>query len=250
MPPSRIAASLKAARERAGWSRETLAHHSGVSWSAIAQIEAGRRTEVRLPTLSALADALSVSVDYLVGNSVLTRRLLSHQVVLYGSEEEFLETIVPFIGEGLQASESVLVVTTRKHIGLLRGALPHRGEGVQFTDSMKWYQSPLAAFAGYLAFVNEKFEAGAPWIRIVGEPTWAGRSPSEITAWTRYESILNLAFAPCPATIACPYDTRSLPATVLAGARCTHPEVVAGTHVAPSSSYREPMDFLVESPAT
>ena len=57
--------ALRAARARAGWSRETLAHHSGVSWSAIAQIESGRRRDVRLSSLSALADALGVSVDEL-----------------------------------------------------------------------------------------------------------------------------------------------------------------------------------------
>ena len=58
MPASRIGESLKAARERLGWSREALAYHSGVSWSAIAQIESGRRKDVRLSSLSALAEAL------------------------------------------------------------------------------------------------------------------------------------------------------------------------------------------------
>ena len=36
---SRIGHSLRAARARAGFTREALAYHSGVSWSAIAQIE-------------------------------------------------------------------------------------------------------------------------------------------------------------------------------------------------------------------
>ena len=61
---SKIGDSLKAARTRLGWTRETLAHHSGISWSAISQIESGRRRDVRLGTLSALAEALGVSVDY------------------------------------------------------------------------------------------------------------------------------------------------------------------------------------------
>ena len=58
MEASRIAATLKTARDRLGWSREALAYHSGVSWSAISQIESGRRKDVRLTSLSALADAL------------------------------------------------------------------------------------------------------------------------------------------------------------------------------------------------
>ena len=60
MVSSRLGESLKAARARAGWSREALAYHSGVSWSAIAQIESGRRNDVRLSSLSALAEALGV----------------------------------------------------------------------------------------------------------------------------------------------------------------------------------------------
>ena len=62
-----IAAALRRAREDRGWSREDLAHHSGVSYGAIAQIETGRRTDVRLRSLVALADALGVSVDALLG---------------------------------------------------------------------------------------------------------------------------------------------------------------------------------------
>src|SRR5207302_5874702 len=101
------------------------------------------------------------------------------------------------------------------------------GEVVQYEDSARWYRSPLNAFNGYRAFLKDKFQGGAPWIRIVGEPTWAGRSKAEVGAWTRYESLLNLVFASCPATIMCPYDTRSVPAKVLADARSTHPRVAS-----------------------
>ncbi|MDQ1715383.1 MAG: Helix-turn-helix domain, partial [Frankiaceae bacterium] len=65
-PPS-IAEALRRARLRLGWTREDLAHHSGVSYGAIVQIEAGRRTDVRLRSLVALAEALDVSVDALIG---------------------------------------------------------------------------------------------------------------------------------------------------------------------------------------
>ena len=72
---------LKAARGRLGWSRETLAHHSGVSWSAIAQIQSGRRKDVRLRSLSALAKALGVSVDYRIGAATATApQLLEHRL--------------------------------------------------------------------------------------------------------------------------------------------------------------------------
>jgi transcriptional regulator with XRE-family HTH domain len=67
---------LRAARERRGWSREVLAVQSGVSWSAIAQMESGRRKDVRLSTLTALSDALGVTVDYLAGRGGKPRHAL------------------------------------------------------------------------------------------------------------------------------------------------------------------------------
>lgn len=240
---------MKAGRARLGWSREALAYHSGVSWSAIAQIESGRRKDVRLSSLSALADALGVSVDYLIGTTAaMGPQLLEHRVLTYGSDEEFLAGAIPFIAEGMERSECLLAVTTEAQIGFLRDSLGDRAEHVEFADSAEWYRTPSTALNGYRAFVTERFEAGAAWIRIVGEPVFLGRSDAEIVAWTRYESLLNLAFASAPASIVCPYDTRALPAELVAGARRTHPEVAHGSDATVSPTYRGPEDFLLDPP--
>jgi transcriptional regulator with XRE-family HTH domain len=244
---SRIGESLRAARTRVGWSREALAYHSGVSWSAIAQIESGRRQDVRLSSLTALADALGVSVDYLIGTTAtLSPHLFEHRLVTYGSDEEYIQATVPYITEGLERSESLLVVTTPTQSALVRDSVDVRVEDVEFADSAEWYSSLNGALNRYRAFVKQKFEAGAAWIRMVGDPVWARRSEAEITAWFRYESLVNLAFAAAPATILCPYDTRSTPAEVIADARRTHPD---GTHASATgggSAYQEPEDFLLQ----
>src|SRR3984893_14177140 len=102
---SRVGRSLRSARERAGWSREALAYHSGLSWAAIKQIESGRRQEVRLGSLVALANALGVSVDYLVGGkATVSSKLLEHRALIYGSDEEFLAWTVPFLVDGITRS--------------------------------------------------------------------------------------------------------------------------------------------------
>jgi transcriptional regulator with XRE-family HTH domain len=244
---SRIGESLRAARTRAGWSREALAYHSGVSWSAIAQIESGRRQDVRLSSLTALADALGVSVDYLIGTAAaLTPHLFEHRLVTYGSDEEYIQATVPYITEGLERSESLLVVTTPTQRALVRDAVDVRVEDVEFADSAEWYSSLNGALNRYHAFVKQKFEAGAAWIRMVGDPVWATRSDAEITAWFRYESLVNLAFAAAPATIVCPYDTRSTPAEVIADARRTHPDGTHASGTGVGSAYQEPEDFLLQ----
>jgi transcriptional regulator with XRE-family HTH domain len=244
---SRIGECLRAARVRAGWSREALAFHSGVSWSAIAQIESGRRQDLRLSSLTALAEALGVSVDYLVGTTAtLAPHLFEHRLLEYSSDEDYLEAAIPFIAEGLERSECVLVVTTPAQTALVRDTLDVRSEPVEFADSAEWYDSLSGAVRRYHAFVKQKFEAGATWIRIVGDPVWAGRSRAEITAWFRYESLVNLAFASAPATIVCPYDSRSVPAEVIADARRTHPEVADLGVATGDPTYQEPEDFLLQ----
>src|SRR3954447_1727530 len=100
-----IRASVKAARERLGWSREALAYHSGVSWAAIAQIETGRRTDVRLSSLSALARALGLSIDHLVGHpSRPVAPMLEHQALVYHSDTEFLSAVIPCLNAAIERS--------------------------------------------------------------------------------------------------------------------------------------------------
>jgi transcriptional regulator with XRE-family HTH domain len=246
MVTSRIGESLKTARARLGWSREALAFHSGVSWSAIAQIESGRRKDVRLSSLSALATALGVSIDYLAGSTAaLSPHLFDHRLLTYASDDDYLEGTVPFITEGLEQSHAHLVVATPPQIALLRDTLQERAESVEFADSADWYSSLSGALNRYRAYVKQKVEAGVAWIRIVGDPVWAGRSETETNAWFRYESLVNVAFAPAPATIVCPYDTGAFPVEVLEVARRTHP-VDHGDVPAESATYLQTEDFLLD----
>ena len=243
---SRIGASLRSARLRAGWSREALAHHSGLTWSAIAQIESGRRRDVHLSTLSALADALGVSVDYLVGGrATVGANLLEHRALIYSSDEEFLASAAPFVAEGVMRGEAVLAVTASRRSQLLRKALGGDASHVEFADSARWYRSPWEALDRYRTFVTERFERGAPWVRVVGEPRWEGRSDDEVRQWTCYESIFNLSLASSPATVVCPYDAGSLPDGVIADARHTHPTLAVREENSANPEYQEPGDFLL-----
>ena len=247
---SRISTTLRAAREHLGWSRETLAFHSGVSWSAIAQIESGRRKDVRLSSLTALADALGVSVDFLIGTAAAVEpQLLEHRILPFASDEEFLATATPFLADGVDRSHGSLAVLPEERLGLLRGALDRRSSQVEFIEAAAWYRSPREALDRYRAFLKDRIEIGVSWITVVAEIPLQGETPAEIDAWTRYESIVNLAFATAPATIVCAYDTGSLPDDVVGDATRAHPWVAEGITGVANPSFRDPEDVLLDPPA-
>jgi transcriptional regulator with XRE-family HTH domain len=244
---SRVGEAVRAARARVGWSREALAYHSGISWSAIAQIETGRRKDVRLNSLAALANALGVSVDYLIGQPATTAsQLFQHRVATYATDDAFVAAAGPFLADGIEVSDCLLAVTTPAKTALLRDALDDRSAHVEFADWGDWYQSPRHALERYDAFVTERFDAGEVWIRVVAEAAWSGDTDEEIAAWTRYESLVNLVFASSPATILCTYDERSFPVEAIADAHLTHPEVVQGSSATPSATYRRPEHYLLD----
>jgi transcriptional regulator with XRE-family HTH domain len=244
--PSQIGSTIRSARERAGWSREALAYHSGLSWAAIAQIESGRRQDVRLASVVAIANALAVSVDYLVnGPTSLPPQLLKHEAVVYASAEEYTEFTVPFLLEGLTRSEAVLAVTAKPQMGWLREALGDDASRLEFKDSEEWYRAPVTTLNAYRAFIDDKLHAGARWIRILGDPVWDGRSAVEVAEWTRFESMINLSLGSSPVRVICPYDARAVSKRILEGTYRTHPEVVEGGDAHVSPTYREPEEFLL-----
>ncbi len=61
-----VADKIKEEREKAGWTQTELAKRAGITPSALSQIESGDRYPSTL-VLAKLSRALSVSVDYLLG---------------------------------------------------------------------------------------------------------------------------------------------------------------------------------------
>jgi transcriptional regulator with XRE-family HTH domain len=218
-----IGTRVRAARQRLGWNREALAFHSGISWSAIAQVETGRRTNLRPSTLQSLARALGVTIDYLVAGGGRAVPMLAHRALLYASEAEFLDAAAPFLAEGTERGEAVLAVTSDANIELLKRRLGDRASEVEFRECSSWHETAAQAFLGYRAFLDSRLEAGAPWVRILGEPPWSSRCPEQLHTWMRYEALLTLAFASRPVTVTCPYDVRGLDEALISHARAIHP---------------------------
>ena len=241
-----IGPRVRAARKRLGWTREALAFHSGLSWSAIAQVESGRRTNVRHSTLAALSRPLGVSIDYLIHGGQSPPTMLDHSAFPYRTEDQFRTTMGSFLAEGVERSEALLAVTTLPNIELLHDHLGRDARAVEFVDASGFYNTPIAAIEAYKAFSDAKLAHGAPWVRVVGEPVWAGRSDAEVRLWTRYESLLNLLFSAYPLTVVCPYDQRSVAPEILRQADLTHPHMLGDGGISQSPDYTGPGRFALE----
>ncbi|MEU5344172.1 sensor histidine kinase [Streptomyces sp. NPDC020766] len=148
-------------------------------------------------------------------------------------------------------------------------ALGRRSDEVEFVDADDWYDSPSRTLGRYNAYCaahdtdetherherherHETHETVRPRrVRVIGEPVWSDRTAFEVREWTRYESLLNIAFAGTGHRILCPYDTRALPVGVIRSAVRTHPQLALGPRrSAHCGRYVDPADFSAECDTT
>jgi transcriptional regulator with XRE-family HTH domain len=238
------AAAVRRAREQRRWTREQLADRAGISAAAIAQIESGRRKDIRLSTLMALAAALDISLDELTGGAAAPS--FAHRALLYSNNDDFVDVAVAFLMDGITRAERPLAVTSADKVASIRRRLGRRAADVTFADSSAWYSSPADALAGYRDYLGTALTSGAKAVRILGEPVWTGRSRGSVKRWIRYESVINMVFAQSPATVVCPYDTRTVSSGVFRSAHRTHPELMAGHSDLSNPDYTPPDQLLLE----
>jgi len=180
-----------------------------------------------------------VSIDTSQGDESLT-----HQGLLYRSQEEFLAGTVPFVRAGLEYGDPIWVVTTVRNAGWLRVALGGDARRVVFGDCSQWYLHPGRALAALYRAVS--VAADGKRLRMIGEPLWTARIGQEGSERARYESLVNVALASANASCVCAYDTRVVNSKVVAQVARTHPELVVDGGARPSPSYTDPAVFNAE----
>lgn len=157
---------------------------------------------------------------------------LIHMALFYRGDREYLEAVVPFIRDGLDNGEQVLVAVPTEKLALVRDALGGDGARVSLTDMTDVGRNPARTFPA-LSVVDDS----AGRARIVAEPVWPARSAEAYPACVQNEALFNTAFAGRALTTMCPYDAVGLDAAVLADARTTHPRIREGPAVSVSTDY-------------
>ncbi|NIJ12394.1 anti-sigma regulatory factor (Ser/Thr protein kinase) [Saccharomonospora amisosensis] len=169
----------------------------------------------------------------------------THVAVLYGSDEEFLDAVVPFLAEGLAEGQPTLLGVEPRLEGLVREALGDDADEVMTLRRAQQYERPLDALRRNRDLFAAHAAAGAPTVRVVGDVPHPGVGvPWD--GWVRYEAAINHFCAELPVMVLCPY-AENAPDSVLADVQSTHGWLaLPGQEYRPNPHYIEPATFLSE----
>ncbi len=166
----------------------------------------------------------------------------AHVAVLYGSDEQLCDLLLPYLMEGLRRHESVLLMISEAARRVLRDALGAEADRVQWVSSGLSYDRLGRMFEGFADYLAQQYRAGVP-TRVIGELD-SDISPDRLSQYLRYESMANEIYAPYGYPVVCLWDERRHPPDVLAHVRTVHPQLLSTSGPIVSTEYRMPTDYL------
>ena len=145
-----------------------------------------------------------------------------HEVAFYEGVDGLPASVLPFLLEGVEHGEPMLVVMLPDRLHVLRDAMGQLADRVEWVDMSTVGGNPACIIPAWHDFVEA--HPGPGPIRGIGEPIWLGRRGVEMAEAELHEALLNLAFDGGPAwRLLCPYDVSALPGDVLEEALRNHP---------------------------
>jgi anti-sigma regulatory factor (Ser/Thr protein kinase) len=173
---------------------------------------------------------------------------LIHELLLYGSDDELLDTAVPYLRGGLEVGEPGLVSCSAATSTLLRAAFGEDSR-IGYLNRHEIYATPSGAITSYQQIIDGHVSNGAERVRLVAEVGF-GPAQARWAEWGRYEAVVNHAMQPYPISAVCAYDTRSTPPEMLASGPATHPYLARGIDHRRNPYYVEPAVYLRRTATT
>ncbi|MGH3802699.1 MAG: MEDS domain-containing protein, partial [Pseudonocardiaceae bacterium] len=119
-----------------------------------------------------------------------------HEAALYGSDDEFLSMVIPFLEGGAEAGEPIVVALGETNTKLVQAGMGNTSN-VSFMDANAHYNRPASVIKSYRQLLAAHVARGAPQIRVVGDVPHPGVG-RQWEKWARYEAVINHAFDDFP----------------------------------------------------
>ena len=166
------------------------------------------------------------------------RQSYRHEAFLWHGRDEYLAGLVPFVVEGLDAGEVVLVGAAPQRRQWLCDALGQRAADIEIVDLDGLAHNPARIIPALQELLDRSCAPGRP-ARGIGEPVWPDRSRDGVSEGQLNEALLNLAVDPdLPFWLVCPYDIEHLDHVLVEDAARSHPVLATPTSYVGSGSYR------------
>ena len=168
---------------------------------------------------------------------VRARQSYRHEAFLWHGHDDFVATLVPFVRDGIEAGEAVMVAMTPEHIAWIRDAVGPAAAQVHVVD-LTQLRNPARMIPAWQEFLADWSGRGRP-ARGISEPIWVGRRSEEVLECQLHEALLNLAVDPeLPFWLVCPYDAEHLDEEVIAEVGRSHPAIATSGSYQGSPGYR------------
>jgi anti-sigma regulatory factor (Ser/Thr protein kinase) len=165
-----------------------------------------------------------------------------HDLLLYRSDDELRDVVVPFVRDAADAGEPVLVRDGTPVAALVRSTL---GAAVPVTYFDGEGGHPAASIVRMLALARHAIDTGAPAVRVLGQVPHLGADGNPWAQWAAYEAVANHALAALPMWSLCAYDRRAFSAELVDAATLTHPAFSGGAGGREvNDRYTQPTAFL------
>jgi len=178
-----------------------------------------------------------------MGATTAIRGLFDHRSLPYHDREELLDSVVPFVREGAEMGDPVMVILPA---ATLAAVLPRLGPAaaspdVHLVEAESAARNPGSLLATWQEFTERLTLSSRPG-RAVAETLRGDRSEAEVAECLRYEAQLNLAFYSTSAiwTLLCPIDLSSVDTASLEAAIRAHPHLHLDGRSRPNVSYVHP----------
>ncbi|GEM_PF-1983929 len=178
-----------------------------------------------------------------------------HLCLIYESENEWSEAIVPFIQTGLDQGQKCIYVVdtnTAKYIReVFKGAdadLAGFEESGQFSilhERDTYTQEGFFDPDLLISETKKALEEGYTALRVTGEMTWALRKYTGSERLLEYEAKLNRDFFPdYPCIAICQYNRWKFDPEIIKGVVLTHPQLIRGNRIYRNFYYIEPEEYF------